>query len=212
MLNNNFSNFNSVKKFNEGAILNMNNNFKGELSQNNLQAIDTVENIANLITKCVNAITPLMSGVSSLQSQKRHRKTDSEFSQDKTGTEKKPTDFQYRKQIPLSTAIYMAENTPGVYVLYLDGRVMKCGRAAYHEGVSWRLRQYYNLNYDNQIRNNNSWSVTTENRDRIMVSWQCCPASKCQQLEYKLFQKYGKGEWAQRAPANCDADDWDLLI
>ena len=39
-----------------------------------------------------------MSGVSSLQSQKRHRKTDLEFSQDATGTEKKPTDFQYHQQ------------------------------------------------------------------------------------------------------------------
>lgn len=45
-----------------------------------------------------------------------------------------------------------------------------------------------------------------------MVSWQCCPVSKCKELEYKLFAKYGKGPWGLRAPAKCPDNSWELLI
>lgn len=144
----------------------------------------------------------------------RVRKTDSDFENSVSkANEGSPRDYQYRSNIPLSIAIDEAASKPGVYVLILNGKVMKCGRAAYGQGIRWRLRQYYNLNYDNKAREGQHWSVSNENKDDIRVSWQCCPASRCQELEYKLFQKYGKGPWARRAPSSIgNNDDWELLI
>lgn len=141
-----------------------------------------------------------------------HRRTDAELEMDESGIDKSPSDYQYQKNVRLSEARNIANGMPGVYVLYLDDSVMKCGRAAYKSGVRWRLAQYYNLNYDDRARRGDYWSVTEENRDHIMVSWQCCPVSKCRELEYKLFKKYGKGIWAKRAPQHCDMDTWELLI
>ncbi len=140
------------------------------------------------------------------------RRTDSELESDMTGLNKRPRDFQYRKGISLKDALHIAENETGVYILYLNGSVMKCGRAAYGQGIHWRFQQYYSLKYDNRARNGDYWSVSPENRDRVTVAWQCCPVSKCKELEYKLFRKYGKGLWAIRAPESCSSDTWELLI
>ncbi len=140
-----------------------------------------------------------------------NRRTDDDFNSEKLGN-KRPSEYQIRNDVSLSSAKNTANNEPGVYILYLDGNVMKCGRAAYGQGVKWRFTQYYNLNYDNKARNGDCWSVSKENRDRVTVSWQCCPAAVCQELEYKLFRKYGKGPWAERAPAYCKNDRWELLI
>ena len=112
----------------------------------------------------------------------------------------------------LRSAISSAPSKEGVYVLFLDGKVMKCGRAAYGQGLKWRFTQYYNLNYDDRARRGDFWSVSPKNKDRVAVSWQACPPSKCKELEYKLFEKYGKGPWGLRAPANCYDDSWTLLI
>ena len=170
-----------------------------------------LESIISTVTQCVSAAMPVVDSAIELHS-RNHRRTDSELSLDTSGTDKSANEFQRYEQIPLQVAINLAQSTPGVYVLRLDGRVMKCGRASYSGGVAWRLRQYYNLNYDARAQNGDHWSVTKENRDNVTVSWQCCPASKCNELEYKLFQKYGKGEWAQRAPVSCPTDSWALLI
>ena len=140
------------------------------------------------------------------------RSTDAQFASNAEGMDKSPSDFQCVRTVPLSSAIDMADDQPGVYILYLNGKVMKCGRAAYSNGVRWRLSQYYNLNYDNRARCGEYWSVSEENRDNITVSWQCCPQAVCQELEYKLFEKYGKGPWAHRAPKFCTDDRWKLLI
>lgn len=83
--------------------------------------------------------------------------------------------------------------------------------AAYGQGLAWRFTQYYNLNYDDKARAGEYWSIIEENRDEVRVSWQACPESKCEELEYKLFQKYGKGKWAQRAPRQA-GDSWELRI
>lgn len=171
-----------------------------------------LENLLNTFNKCVDAAVPVVDTVSEYHAKKHHRRTDEELSYDTSGTDKFAKDFQHHKQMPLSAAINSAQNSPGVYVLYLNGVPMKCGRASYSGGVSWRLSQYYNLNYDNRARMGDYWSVSPENRDNIMVSWQCCPPSKCHELEYKLFRKYGKGAWALRAPVSCDTDSWKLLI
>lgn len=140
------------------------------------------------------------------------RRTDYDLEKDNTGLDKKPRDYQYRKNVSLSEAIQTADSCTGVYILYLNGQVMKCGRATYGQGVRWRFVQYYNLNYDDRARRGDLWSVTKENRDSVMVSWQCCPVSKCKELEYKLFAKYGKGPWGLRAPAKCPDNSWELLI
>ena len=143
---------------------------------------------------------------------KQIRRTDAEINRDASGSKKSPYDYQYQIGVPLKDAVNMAKSVPGVYVLYLDGKVMKCGRAAYGQGVAWRLQQYYSLSYDNASRSGNHWSVNKKNRDRVTVSWQCCPAGKCDELECKLFRKYGKGEWAKRAPVYDGSDTWELLI
>lgn len=142
----------------------------------------------------------------------KNRRTDSELERDKSGTNLKPRDFQYAKKVPLAQAVSQADSITGVYVLYLNGNVMKCGRAAYGQGVRWRLQQYYSLNYDDRARQHDYWSISPENRDSILVSWQCCPVSKCKELEYKLFRKYGKGPWGLRAPVSCSDNSWEVLI
>lgn len=142
----------------------------------------------------------------------RKRKTDDELYSDKTGTDKEPGSFQIEKNIPLEEARRIAKPETGVYILKLDGQVKKCGRAAYSQGVRWRLNQYYNLKYDSKAQKGDCWSINEENRDRVMVTWQCCPVSMCKELEYKLFKKYGKGEWGLRAPESCTTDEWELLI
>jgi hypothetical protein len=144
----------------------------------------------------------------------RYRRTDSDLEKS-ADSEGNPEDYQYEIEVPLSQAKSRAKSSPGVYVLYLNGQVMKCGRAAYDQGLSWRFTQYYNLKYDNRARKGEYWAVSPENRDSVVVSWQCCPASRCQELEYRLFQKYGKGPWAQRAPSNpgtANREHWELLI
>ena len=140
------------------------------------------------------------------------RRTDADLEKDRTDINKKPEDFQCKKKIRLSDAIHEADTCTGVYIIYLNNSVMKCGRAAYGQGVRWRLVQYYNLNYDDRARKGDYWSISKENRDDVYVSWQCCPVSKCKELEYKLFKKYGKGQWAKRGPASCESDTWKLLI
>lgn len=143
---------------------------------------------------------------------KHLRRSDEELELDKEGEERRPEDFNYNRGLRLSDAKLCAPGQPGVYVLYLNGRVMKCGRAAYCQGLRWRFTQYYNLNYDDRARNGDCWSVNLSNRDSIIVSWQACPVSKCKELEYKLFKKYGKGPWGLRAPNSCNVDTWELLI
>ena len=149
---------------------------------------------------------------SSATEEKRKRRTDAEFDSSTADTDKKPRDFEYRKGESLKNACAIAASQPGVYILYLNGVVMKCGRVVYSQGIRWRFKQYYNLNYDKRAQRGDHWSVSEENRDKVTVAWQCCPESKSHELEYKLFRKYGKGPWASRAPANCNTDTWELLI
>ena len=61
-------------------------------------------------------------------------------------------------------------------------------------------------------RRGNYQSISPENRDRVKVTQQACPKRVCDELEYKLFSKYGKGRWAKRAPAKLATDEWELLI
>ena len=145
-------------------------------------------------------------------SAKKTRRTDDELSKVTKGLEKRPEDYSVRRGVSLRQAASSAPSHEGVYVIYLDGMVMKCGRAAYGQGLRWRFTQYYNLNYDDRARKKDYWSVSSQNRDRVTVSWQACPVSKCKELEAKLFRKYGKGPWGLRAPSGCSDDTLKLLI
>lgn len=142
----------------------------------------------------------------------RLRRTDEELSKDTTGTDRPARSFQYDNSVPLSSAMHRADNSPGVYILWLNGNIMKCGRSSQAGGVRKRLLEYYRLDYDKRAKVGDYWAVNEANRDDVVVSWQCCPISKCHELEYKLFKKYGKGPWAHRAPASCPEDTWELLI
>ncbi len=144
--------------------------------------------------------------------EKMHRRTHEEFGADRTGMDCRPEDFSISRGDYLSDAVSSAPGEPGVYILYLYGRVMKCGVASYGQGIRWRFTQYYNLNYDNKARCGDYWSVSPENRDSITVAWQACPPRVCNELEYKLFKKYGKGPWAKRAPVASYTNEWKLLI
>lgn len=146
------------------------------------------------------------------EQQTRIRRTDEELSMDQTGVDRPAKSFDHDDSVPLSVAMNRASNEPGVYILWLNGVVMKCGRSSQTGGVRKRLLEYYRLDYDKRAKAGEYWAVTEDNRDDVVVSWQCCPISKCHELEYKLFQKYGKGPWAHRAPNNCAEDSWELLI
>ncbi|MBE6912735.1 MAG: hypothetical protein E7473_09440 [Ruminococcaceae bacterium] len=140
------------------------------------------------------------------------RRTEEELSTDTTGLDKSPSSYQRKTHVPLNDAMFDAENTPGVYVLWLSGVAMKCGRSSQNGGVRKRLQEYYGLRYDKRAQTGEHWAVSYENRDDVLVSWQCCPISKCNELEYKLFRKYGKGPWAHNAPNYTGSDTWELLI
>lgn len=142
----------------------------------------------------------------------RTRRTDEDLENDTSGLDRNPNDFSIGRGISLEQSLNEAPGETGVYVIYLDGSVKKCGRAAYGQGLHWRFQQYYSLQYDNRARAGDYWSITPENRDRIQVSWQACPTSKCKELESKLFDRYGSGDWAKRRPQYCSDNTWELLI
>ena len=149
---------------------------------------------------------------SSSSSSSRHRGTKEEFRSNRTGMDRRPDSYSIRKNVLLSRACNIAPSESGVYILFLHGEVMKCGVATYSQGLQWRFTQYYNLKYDDRARDGEYWSVSPDNRDDVKVSWQACPKRGCDELEYKLFRKYGKGPWAKRAPSSLATDEWELLI
>ena len=95
-------------------------------------------------------------------------------------------------------------NESGVYILRMNGNLLKVGSA--EDGVRKRMQQYYGLNKHCGLK-----EITEENRDKIYVTWQNCPRSKCIELESKLYKKYGQGTLAKRSP-HSSSDTWDLLI
>ena len=96
----------------------------------------------------------------------------------------------------------------GVYILYLNSQIMKVGSAKI--GIQKRMQQYYGLNGYCGL----NCRINTVNRDKITVSYQLCSASQCEELESKLFDKYGSPgalPWAQRRP-HSSADTCTLYI
>jgi hypothetical protein len=98
-------------------------------------------------------------------------------------------------------------NQPGVYILKIDGRIMKVGSAMI--GVQKRMQQYYGMNQHCGL-----YHINENNRDNIQVIFQHCPYDKCSELESKLFDKYGGVEsmpWAVRRPHH-NIDTYHLKI
>ena len=107
----------------------------------------------------------------------------------------------------VATAGYGPQKS-GVYILHLNGHVMKVGSAKI--GIQKRMQQYYARN---------PWCglnryITESNRDDIYVSFQTCPENACDELESKLFDKYGPiaaMPWATRRPV-CTSNQYTLYI
>lgn len=56
-------------------------------------------------------------------SSSRHRSTKEEFRNVRTGMDRRPESYSIAKHVPLSYACGSAPSEPGVYILYLRGRV-----------------------------------------------------------------------------------------
>lgn len=111
--------------------------------------------------------------------------------------------------IPLKDAAdpLITVNLPGVYILKKNGRIMKVGSAKI--GIQKRMQQYYGLNKYcglNQF-------INEMNRDSIYATYQTCNYDECEELESKLFRKYGTAvqmPWATRQPHKTT--DFALLL
>lgn len=89
------------------------------------------------------------------------------------------------------------QNQVGVYILRLNGKVMKVGCAKI--GLQKRMQQYYALNPWCGLNHH----INVSNRNSIRVDYQVCSLAECSELESKLFDKYGRFTplpWAQRRP------------
>lgn len=102
----------------------------------------------------------------------------------------------------------ITENYPGVYILKLNGTITKVGSAQI--GIQKRMQQYYGLN---KCCGLNQY-IDERNRDRIIVTYQTCHPNECEELESKLFEKYGYVQampWAKRQP-HKKSNNVQLLI
>lgn len=99
-------------------------------------------------------------------------------------------------------------NSPGVYILYRNGCIMKVGKAEI--GIQKRMQQYYGCNSFCGL----NCYINEQNRDSVTVTYQTCSKEECKELEAKLFSKYGGVAvmpWATRAPS-LNSDMCKLLI
>jgi len=97
-------------------------------------------------------------------------------------------------------------NRPGVYILLMGGNVMKVGSAKI--GVQKRMQQYYQLNSHCGLNKH----INENNRNHINMKWQTCNTNQCEELESKLFDKYGDNlPWSERRP-RVKLDTCKLLI
>ena len=104
-----------------------------------------------------------------------------------------------QSNIPLKevAAAGVGPSSSGVYILSLNGRIMKVGSAKI--GIQKRMQQYYGLNSHCGL----NCHITSFNRDHILVTYQLCPEEACEELESKLFDKYGPISnlpWAKKRP------------
>lgn len=139
------------------------------------------------------------------------RRTDEELANNQIGLELLAEDYLHGKGYSLldaRTEVYYGK--PGVYVIWLNGKVMKCGRAV---KLGERLGQYYRIAHDKRAQEGNSQTITLSTRDDVVVDFQHCPLSKITELEARLTDRYGKGPWASRNSSwGNKSETWKLLI
>ena len=93
--------------------------------------------------------------------------------------------------VPLRYAQETAPAETGVYRLYLDGELMKVGKATYKGGLRWRLKQYWNGHPDTA---GPARQIIQERKDDVRVSWTLCTRGECRDLETAMFDEAG-GAW-----------------
>lgn len=94
-------------------------------------------------------------------------------------------------RIPLEEAAKNAPLCPGVYKLYLSGRLMRVGRAVKGDGLGWKMRQYWigSLPLPGpRVREIHA------SRDKIRVTWTLCPASRCREVQLEQIALAGGAE------------------
>ena len=77
-----------------------------------------------------------------------------------------------------------APQAPGVYKIYLDGQLMKVGKA--ENGLRKRFSDYYR-GVDGGTAG--LYHITDENRDRVMVRWQECSIGECRRIEKDWYDE-----------------------
>ncbi|HEX3047210.1 MAG TPA: hypothetical protein VHY08_20820 [Bacillota bacterium] len=89
--------------------------------------------------------------------------------------------------VSLEEAQRSAPQQTGVYKLFLNGRLMKVGKAAWDAGIRWRMQQYWR----GDSTAGSYGSEIYKNRKDITVSWILCPKDKCRAIELNQIQSAG---------------------
>lgn len=77
--------------------------------------------------------------------------------------------------------------SPGVYKIYLDGRLMKIGKAEWKAGIRWRMQQYWRGDSTAGFHG----AEIYRNRSRIRVTWTLCSADECRRVEVEQQEQAG---------------------
>ncbi|WP_280770727.1 hypothetical protein [Salipaludibacillus daqingensis] len=102
-------------------------------------------------------------------------------------------------RMSLEEATKSAPRRTGVYKLYLNGKLMKVGKATRKEGIRWRMQQYWRG--DSTAGKKHGRDIQ-DNRERISVQWVICSKDNCRELEIKLQNQVGGIDnlpWCDRA-------------
>ena len=87
----------------------------------------------------------------------------------------------------LEEAARTAPRQTGVYKLYLDGKLMKVGKAEWEGGIRWRMQQYWRGDHTAGI----SEPEISANRGRVRVVWSLVAVEGCRELEVQMIDLAG---------------------
>lgn len=100
-------------------------------------------------------------------------------------------------RVTLKEAARSAPRETGIYMLYLNGRLMKVGKVEWKEGIRWRMQQYWRGDSTAGVHRSDIY----KNREKVFVSWRLMPASTCREAEKREIQNAGgvsKLPWSER--------------
>ncbi|MEZ7892118.1 MAG: hypothetical protein QMC67_10235 [Candidatus Wallbacteria bacterium] len=117
---------------------------------------------------------------------------------DFSDTAEKPLPLKYScSSLKDAYCSQLAPASPGVYKLYLNGQLMKVGKAA--DGLRKRFSDYYRGVVGGTAGLKH---INEANRDIIIAVWVECETSQCRDLELKLYREAEmRGEkmpWSER--------------